>query len=133
MGLDWGTKRIGIAISDRDASIAHGRSTYLRTNKESDISYIKNFVLESEAKEVVIGLPLDMEGTEGMQAKKARAFKEELEKEIDIPVKEVDERLTSKEAERVLIEADVGRDERNRVRDRLAAVLILQRYLDRLN
>lgn len=131
MGLDWGTKRIGIAVSDKDGKVAHGRPTYTRDSIESDVSYIKELIEDCEAKEVVIGSPLEMEGTEGRQAKKARRFKEELEDNIDLPVKEIDERLTSKEAERVLKEAGAGRDKRKQARDRLAAVLILQRYLDR--
>lgn len=132
LGIDWGTKRVGVAVSDEEANIAHGRAVYVRKDLESDVSHIKELARESGVKEVVIGLPLDMEGTEGRQAERARGFKEKLQDELDLTVKEVDERLTSSEAERVMLEADLGRKERKETRDKLAAVLILQRYLDRL-
>ncbi len=76
LGIDWGTKRVGIAVSDEEANIAHGRAVYVREDLASDVSHIKELVRESGVKEVVIGLPLDMEGTEGRQAEKAREFKE---------------------------------------------------------
>lgn len=130
LGLDWGTKRIGIAISDRAGKVALGRPSREREDLESDLDYLEDLVETEAVEQVVIGMPLHMNGDVGHSAEKVREFKRDLEKRLSVPVDTVDERLTSSEAERVMIESDVRREERKEKRDRVAATLILQRYLD---
>lgn len=130
LGLDWGTKRIGIAISDRAGKVALGRPSREREDLESDLDYLEELVETEAVRQVVIGMPLHMNGGAGQSAEKVREFKRNLKKRLSIPVDTVDERLTSSEAERVMIESDVRREKRNEKRDRVAATLILQRYLD---
>lgn len=130
LGLDWGTKRIGIAISDRAGKVALGRPSREREDLESDLDYLEELVETEAVRQVVIGMPLHMNGDAGQSAEKVREFKRNLKKRLSIPVDTVDERLTSSEAERVMIESDVRREKRNEKRDRVAATLILQRYLD---
>ncbi len=130
LGLDWGTKRIGIAISDRAGKVALGRPSRKRKDLESDLDYLEKLVKAEEVREVVIGMPLHMNGDVGESAEKVREFKRNLEERLSVPVDTVDERLTSSEAERVMVESDLRREERKEKRDRVAATLILQRYLD---
>jgi putative Holliday junction resolvase len=130
LGLDWGTKRIGIAISDRAGKVALGRPSRQRENLESDLDYLEELVKEEGVNRVVIGMPLHMNGEEGQSAEKVREFRGNLVKRLSVPVDTVDERLTSSEAERVMIKSDLRREERKEKRDRAAATLILQRYLD---
>ncbi|MFP4589219.1 MAG: Holliday junction resolvase RuvX [Candidatus Bipolaricaulota bacterium] len=131
LGLDWGTKRIGIAISDPSGAVAHGRESYRRRTLEEDVRFLKELVDRESVDEIVIGMPVRMRNVEGRQAKRVREFRSTLEENIQIPITVVDERLTSAEAERVLLEADLSRGERKKKRDQLAATLILQRYLNR--
>ena len=130
LGLDWGTKRIGIAISDRAGKVALGRPSRKREDLESDLDYLEELVEAEEVRQVVIGMPLHMNGDVGESAEKVREFKRNLEERLSVPVDTVDERLTSSEAERVMVESDLRREERKEKRDRVAATLILQRYLD---
>ncbi len=130
LGLDWGTKRIGIAISDRAGKVALGRPSRKREDLETDLDYLEELVKAEEVREVVIGMPLHMNGDVGESAEKVREFKRNLEERLSVPVDTVDERLTSSEAERVMVESDLCREERKEKRDRVAATLILQRYLD---
>ncbi len=130
LGLDWGTKRIGIAISDRAGKVALGRPSRKREDLESDLDYLEKLVEAEEVREVVIGMPLHMNGDVGESAEKVTEFKRNLEERLSVPVDTVDERLTSSEAERVMVESDLRREERKEKRDRVAATLILQRYLD---
>lgn len=130
LGLDWGTKRIGIAISDRAGKVALGRPSREREDLEADLEYLEELVETEEVRQVVIGMPLHMNGEVGQSAEKVREFKRDLEKRISVPVDTVDERLTSSEAERVMVKSDLRREERKEKRDRVAATLILQRYLD---
>lgn len=131
LGLDWGSKRIGIAISDGDRTVALGRETYEREELEQDIQYIRDLVSEEEVSLIVLGMPYHMDGGEGELAEAVEEFKEALEEELPIPVETVDERLTSSEAERVMLKSNLSREDRKRHRDKLAATLILQRYLDK--
>ncbi|MFP4631468.1 MAG: Holliday junction resolvase RuvX [Candidatus Acetothermia bacterium] len=130
LGLDWGSKRIGIAISDRAGKVALGRPSRRREGLESDLDYLEGLVVEEDVSLVVVGIPYHMNGEEGQSAEKAREFKRKLEERLSVPVDTVDERLTSSEAERVMIESDVRREVRKQKRDKVAATLILQRYLD---
>ena len=129
MGIDIGEKRIGIAVSDSLGYTAQGVETYTRTG-EGDAAYIAAKAKELGASSVVVGLPLNMNGTEGPAAQKVREFAEQL-KALGVEVDFQDERLTTVSAERMLIEADVSRKKRRQVVDKLAAVYILRAYLDR--
>ena len=130
LGLDWGTKRIGIAISDRAGKVALGRPSREREDLGSDLDYLEELVKAEGVKQVVIGMPLHMNGDVGQSAEKVREFKRNLEDRLSVPVDTFDERLTSSEAERVMVKSDLRREERKEKRDRVAATLILQRYLD---
>lgn len=126
MGLDVGEKRIGVAVSDSLGYTAQGISTV----KREDIEELKKIVSDYDIGEIVVGLPKNMDGSIGDQGKKVLDFVEKLKQEIDLPMITWDERLTTKEAEGVLLKADLSRAKRKKVIDKLAAVLILQSYLD---
>ena len=129
MGIDIGEKRIGIAVSDSLGYTAQGVETYKRTG-EGDAAYIAAKMKELGASKVVVGLPLNMNGSEGPAAQKVREFADKLQA-LGVEVDFQDERLTTVSAERMLIEADVSRKKRRQVVDKLAAVYILRAYLDR--
>lgn len=132
MALDLGDKRVGIAMSDLMKMIANGYETYYRSGDESrDIEYIKRLVVDNNVDEVVIGLPINMDGTEGVRVEKSREFGQKLGEVIDAKIFFEDERLTTVSAERVLIEGDVRRDKRKTVIDMVAATIILQAFLDK--
>lgn len=130
MSLDLGDVRIGIAISDILNIIANGLETYNRQSDEKDVQYIANLVKEHNVKVIVLGLPINMDGTKGERVEKTYAFAEKLKKVIDCKIDYMDERLTTVTAERVLIDGNVRRDKRKQVIDKLAATIILQSYLD---
>jgi len=132
MGLDIGTKYIGVAISDESCMLAQGRETIVRNTDESVLDRLKFFVVEENIKEIVVGLPLNMNGTEGPRAKDSIDFSEMLKSHFDVSVKLWDERLSTKECEDILILASVRRNKRKRVIDKIAAQIILQGYLDSL-
>lgn len=111
--------------------MALGRSTYQRQSLSDDLDYIKELIETENVELVIVGIPVNMDGSKGFQANRATVFKQKLQEYLTVPVKAVDERLTSQEAERVMLDDDVGRKERRANRDQLAATLILQRYLDR--
>ncbi|MGI5918541.1 MAG: Holliday junction resolvase RuvX [Christensenellales bacterium] len=129
MGIDIGEKRIGIAVSDSLGYTAQGVETYTRTG-EGDAAYIAAKMKELGASKVVVGLPLNMNGSEGPAAQRVREFADKLAA-LGVEVDFQDERLTTVSAERMLIEADVSRKKRRQVVDKLAAVYILRAYLDR--
>jgi len=129
MGIDIGEKRIGIAVSDSLGYTAQGVETYTRTG-EGDAAYIAAKMKELGASKVVVGLPLNMNGSEGPAAQRVREFADKLTS-LGVEVDFQDERLTTVSAERMLIEADVSRKKRRQVVDKLAAVYILRAYLDR--
>ncbi|OGF55667.1 MAG: Holliday junction DNA helicase RuvA [Candidatus Fraserbacteria bacterium RBG_16_55_9] len=131
LALDLGEKRIGLAISDETQTIARGLHVHIRRSLERDLEYLKGVVKAEEVELVVVGLPVNMDGTLGPKAQEAFAFQRQLNEELKVPVEVFDERLTTAEAERVLLEADLSRQKRKGLRDQLAAVLILQGYLDR--
>jgi len=133
LGLDIGTKNIGVAVSDETGTIAQGKGIVRRTSEEAAVKEIAAFIEEYKIEEIVVGHPLNMDGTTGERARDSERFAETLKKETDLPVKLWDERLSTKEAEDVLIEADVSRRGRRKVKDKLAAQLILQGYLDSRN
>jgi len=130
LGLDIGSKRIGVAVSDELGYTAQPVETIQSKGMEADLDRIATLVRQFNAEEIVVGLPLNMNGTEGPEAKKVRMLIEKIAAKIDIPVREWDERLSTVAAERTLLEADMSRSKRRKVIDRIAAVLILQGYLD---
>src|ERR687887_660386 len=130
MGLDVGTRTVGIAVSDALGITAQGLTTLRRTNLKSDLAEMKRLVEENEVTRLGVGPPPNMDGSEGPRAQASRAFGEAAARATGLPLEYQDERLTTVAAERVLLEADVSRKKRREVIDRLAAQLILQSWLD---
>ncbi len=131
VALDVGDRRIGVAVSDALGLTAQGVKVIQRTSLAADISAIMETVNQYQAVEIVIGLPLNMNGSKGPQAEAAEAFGRELEGKSDAKIAFVDERLTTAAARRTLLEADTSRKKRKTVVDMLAAQLILETYLGR--
>lgn len=132
MALDVGSKRIGVALSDPLRITAQGLQTFQRTTLEEDIKGLWELIDTHEVTQLVVGLPKNMDGSIGFKAEEVQQFVADLTAERTIDVIWVDERLTTVSAERVLLEADVSRTKRKKVIDKMAAVVILQSYLDRL-
>lgn len=132
IGLDLGTKTIGVAISDGLLSIGSGLTTIKRTKFTKDAEALEIIIKEQGVFAIVIGLPLNMDGSEGPRAQATRAFVRNLGQKIDLPVIFWDERLSTVAAERVMIEADMSRKKRAEKIDSAAAAFILQGALDRL-
>jgi putative holliday junction resolvase len=130
LGLDFGTKRIGVAMSDELLLTAQGLDTIQRKDLKSDLALIKGTVDSNGVSEVIVGLPLNMNGTYSEKTKEAVRFADELGKVISVPIKTWDERLTSMQADRAMLEGDMSRAKRRKLSDRLAAQIILQSYLD---
>lgn len=130
MGLDFGEKSIGIAISDEGGSIASPRETLRRSGLERDLSRLTELAREEGVEEILVGMPLTLDGTEGPQAQKVTGFVRALRAKCGIPVRPWDERLTTVAAERALIEGNVSRARRKKVIDQVAAAVLLQSYLD---
>ncbi|HEY8423912.1 MAG TPA: Holliday junction resolvase RuvX [Clostridia bacterium] len=130
LGIDYGDKRIGFALSDQLRIIASPLEVYNRKTLEQDLEYIKNLIESNQVDTVVIGLPINMDGTMGERAIKTQEFGELLKQKIDIPIVYIDERWTSKESERFLIQSNIRREKRKVLVDKIAAQNILQRYLD---
>lgn len=130
LGLDVGDRRIGVALSDETATLASSLPTLERVGPRKDLKAVAALVRQHGAVEIVVGLPLRMDGSVGPQAEKVREFAEALKPVARVPVHYWDERLTTVQAERTLIEGDVSRQRRKGLVDQLAAVLILQSYLD---
>ena len=130
LGLDVGERRIGVAISDPLGISAQGLTVIERRGGEKDIEVLKVLVKEREVKGFVVGLPLNADGKRGPQAQRVEAFIEGVKQRVGIPVHWVDERFTTAQSERVLLEGDVSRKRRKEVIDQLAAQLILQQYLE---
>lgn len=132
MALDVGSHTIGIACSDALLMTAQGIETIRRTSLENDFNRLRELISEYEVHELVVGMPKNMNGTKGERAEKTEEFVEKMKAVIDLPVTFWDERLSTVMAERQLIAADVSRKKRKGVIDKMAAVVILQGYLDRL-
>ncbi len=130
LGLDIGSKRIGVAVSDALGLTAQGLETLICKDPDSDMEHLARLADEYQVTEIVVGMPYNMDGTEGPQAEKVRAFMELISHRVDVPIGEWDERLSTGAAERVLLEADMSRSKRRKVVDKVAAVIILQGYLD---
>ena len=133
IGLDLGTKTIGVAASDPDRRLAAGVETIARKNFTADTRRLLALAAERKAAGFVLGLPLNMDGSEGPRAQSTRAFARNLARVTDLPIALWDERLSTAAVERELIAADVSRAKRAAVIDQHAAAYILQGALDRLN
>lgn len=131
MGLDVGDKTIGVAVSDLMGLTAQGVKTIKRVGKKKDIEALKEIIKERQVNKIVSGLPKNMNGTLGPQGEKVIKFCELLEEETGIKIEYWDERLSTVAAERTLIQGNVRRENRKGVIDMVAAVIILQVYLDR--
>jgi putative holliday junction resolvase len=130
LALDFGSKRIGLAITDELGLTAQGLPTLLRTNKRNDLDHLRRVIKQYEVGELLMGLPLRLSGATGIQSDKVEVFAEELRKKFKLPVHLFDERLTSVQANRVLRESEMSIRRRAEVVDQLAAVLILQAFLE---
>lgn len=130
MGLDYGDRNIGVAISDAFRWTAQGLTVVEKRRDGGELDRIAELALEHEVSEIVVGLPKNMNATIGPRGEICIAFAEQIRQKLEIPVHLWDERLTTVAAERTLLEADVSRRKRKQVIDKMAAALILQNYLD---
>ena len=132
LGLDYGEKRIGVAICDELGMMAHALAVIERRNKKRDLEAIANYVLTYSVEKIVIGYPLRIDGTAGIQCEKVDRFIRSLESVIPIPIIKWSEIFTTMDADEILKTALVRRKKRKTVIDKIAAGLILQGYLDSL-
>lgn len=130
LALDLGRRRIGLAVSDPLRLTAQGLPTLLRKNKRADLEALRRLAGQHQAALVLVGYPLHLSGRAGVEAERAAAFAEELRRLVGCPVLLWDERLTTAEAQRVLRQSGVSLQKRAAAVDRMAAVLLLQNYLD---
>jgi len=126
--LDMGERRIGVAVSDEGQMLARGLGRIERSG--SEVLKIKEFAAKYEVESIVYGLPLRMDGSMSAQTEKTVAFISKLQSEISLPFIPFDERLSSKQAETILLQADLSRRKRKKYIDKLSAQIILQNYLD---
>lgn len=133
MGLDIGDRTIGVAVSDLLGWTAQGVSTIRRKSLEYDLEQLEEYIKEYGVEAFVLGLPLNMNGTSGEAVEKVKAMAATLTEQFGLPVYYQDERLSTVSAHRALIEGDISRKGRKKVVDKLAAVFILQTYLDNPN
>ncbi len=132
LALDYGLKRVGVAVSDVLLLMAHGRETVQYRSQRDLLERLQTIIKREAASLIVVGLPRNMNGTEGEMSQKVRAFIEVLAQEVQLPVVAWDERLSSKQAERALTTLGKSTREQRQVVDQVAAVFILQSYLDNL-
>ena len=130
LGLDVGARRIGVAVSDPLGITAQGLETIQRRNKRTDLAALGKVIQEYAVVEIVVGYPLRMSGAEGTQSAKMDLFAEDLRKRFKLPVHLWDERLSSAQANRLLRETDMSIKRRGEVVDQMAAVLILQNWME---
>ncbi|MGO0060313.1 Holliday junction resolvase RuvX [Brevibacillus fluminis] len=130
IGLDYGDKTIGVAVSDELGWTAQGVETIRRQSGEKDLARLRELIGQYQVGKIVVGLPKNMNGTIGPRGELCQKFADKLAREFSLPVTLWDERLTTMAAEKMLISADVSREKRKKVIDKMAATLILQGYLD---
>ncbi len=130
LGLDYGSRRIGVALCDELGMTAQGIATIARKNRETGLGAIADLVRRYGVERIVVGYPLRLDGSEGIQCEKINRFVRRLEALLSLPVIRWDETFSTKEAEELLRERGVSRGKRREVVDRVAACLILQGYLD---
>ncbi len=132
LGLDYGTRRIGVALCDELGMTAQGLAVIERKNKTKDLEALSHYVHTYGVEKIVIGYPLRLDGSQGIQCEKVDRFIHHLKKEFSLPIVRWDETLTTKEAEGILRAAKLRIERRKAVVDKVAATLILQGYLDSL-
>jgi putative Holliday junction resolvase len=130
LALDHGTKRIGVAVSDELKMIAQPLEFIPAEPPAHALQRLQAILTEKPAELIVVGMPRNMDGTYGPAAEKVRAFVEQLKQNISVPIRTWDERLTSAQANRVLVQGNVRRDQRKEKVDAIAAAILLQSYLD---
>jgi len=131
LGIDYGDRRIGLALGDTDVGIAMGLPTLERRSAGADIiEPLRRICREQGVRRIVVGLPVNMDGTQGERARLSLAFAQGLRTALDIEVETFDERLTTRQADRAMLEGNLSRKKREARVDRLAAQLLLQSYLD---
>jgi len=133
LALDPGTKRVGVALSDELGWTAQPLETFERKSLNVDIAHINELVRRHDVREIIIGMPVQLNGRMGPAAQSAQQFLDAVQAAVGIPVVAWDERLTTKAAEQMLIEADVSRKKRKGVVDRVAAAILLKSYLEHLS
>jgi putative holliday junction resolvase len=132
LALDHGTKRIGVAVSDELKMIAQPLEYILAEPSADFLARLKEVILDKEVELILVGMPRNMDGTYGPAAEKVQEFVSELNIALSVPIKLWDERLTSAQANRLLIQGNVRRDKRKEKVDKMAAAILLQSYLDSL-
>ena len=132
LGLDIGTKRTGVAIADETLTLASPLSLIEANSPKEWIGKVLNFLKDYSVDKIIVGIPLNQDGEEGVDAKRIRNYIALLREQVNFPVIEWDERFTTVQAERVLITSDMSRKNRKQVVDQLAAAIMLQSYLDYL-
>ncbi|MTK11698.1 MAG: Holliday junction resolvase RuvX [Clostridiaceae bacterium] len=130
LGLDIGDRTIGVAVSDPLGFTAQGITTIRRKSTEKDLEEIKKICEEYSVESIVAGLPKNMNGTLGPQSEKVISFCDLIKEDINLPINMWDERLTTVAAHRAMLEADLSRAKRKKIVDKMAAIYILQGYLD---
>ncbi len=130
LGIDYGSKRIGLAVSDGLGITAQGLDTLERTDPEEDVAVLADLVNRRGVEEIVLGKPLNLDGSEGPAVEEVGKFADLLRERCGVPVRLWDERLSTAQAERAMLDADVSRRIRKKSRDRMAAQLILQSFMD---
>lgn len=133
LGIDYGDRRMGLAISDETGTIAMPWKQIEVTGREDAVLLARDLAVECGANCLVVGIPLNMSGTKGPMAEKAESFARALEKTTGLPVYRWDERLSTVQAEKSMLEGDLSRRRRRDLRDKLAAQMILQAFLDSRN
>ena len=132
IGIDYGRKRIGLAVSDALGILVTPLSVITRKTEAQDLAEIKKIAEDKEAEKIVMGMPLNMDGTPGLLTDEINRFADKIRELLKLPVEFCDERLTTYEAEKFLIDqADMSREKRKGVKDKIAACLILQTYLEK--
>jgi len=133
LGIDYGSKYIGLAVSDRTNTIAQSKEVLKKNDLKDILKILKEYISNYEIDEIVVGMPTSLNGTKGPRAKKTDEFINFLNNHLEIKVTEWNERYTTMIAEKSMIEADLSRKKRKQLVDKIAAALILQNYLDYLN
>jgi putative Holliday junction resolvase len=131
LSIDYGRRRMGLAVSDESGFLARPLDAYVRTRSmKTDLDHLAQLASKYDVAAIVVGLPLNMDGSKGEMAMEVESFVEHLRVATNVDIHLWDERLTSEQAERVLLEGNVSRRDRKRLRDGVAATLILQGFLD---
>jgi len=132
LGIDYGDKHIGLAVSDPMLLTAQALESYQTQNKSKDMEFFRNLISKYKITQIVIGLPLRMDGSEGNRVKKTKKFASRLKNHLDIPIVYWDERLTTKQASRIMRDKGISNKKKKKLVDQISAVLILSSYMDSL-